>query len=159
MSILPALLAAVAALVGTLIQMTDQLGRLSVTDPEGFKTFKTVEPGRKSIPRCGIRFGGSGTGDWQLNCSGPIQKRRVVIGERSVQPHRGGCWIWPPSSLWLASRGNCCRASSRRSAGALSTDRRQIWTFKVGSPTRARVLPRDSFSIPSPLGHQTLGRG
>lgn len=43
MSLVPALIAALAALVGTWIQMTDQLGRLSITDPEGVTTFKTVE--------------------------------------------------------------------------------------------------------------------
>jgi len=43
MSLVPVLIAALAALVGTWIQMTDQLGRLSVTDPEGVTTFKTVE--------------------------------------------------------------------------------------------------------------------
>lgn len=43
MSLVFALIAAVAALVGTCIQMIDHLGRLSVTDPEGFKNFETVE--------------------------------------------------------------------------------------------------------------------
>lgn len=41
--VLVALLASVAALIGTWIQMVDQLSRLSQTDPEGFAAFKTVD--------------------------------------------------------------------------------------------------------------------
>jgi hypothetical protein len=37
------LMACMLALVGPWIQMKDQLGRLSVTDPSGYAAFKTVE--------------------------------------------------------------------------------------------------------------------